>query len=219
MTGGANISLLIEQPGTATMTWIDTIAYEDARGALRDLYDRIRGPDNNVDNIMLAQSLRPHTIEGHMALYKYVLHHPRNVLPKAYLETIGVYVSLLNQCRYCVEHHFTGLKRLLRDDTRATAIRTALEASNPATEFKDRDLAGLRYAEKLTRDPSAMRHADVEALRSAGFDDGEILEINQVTAYFAYANRTVQGLGVDTDGDIIGLSPGSNTDPDDWSHR
>ena len=29
----------------------------------------------------------------------------------------------------------------------------------------------------------------VEGLRAAGYDDGEILEINQVTAYFAYANR------------------------------
>ena len=47
---------------------------------------------------------------------------------------------------------------------------------------------------------------------------GEILEINQVCAYFAYANRTVLGLGVSTDGDIIGLSPNNSEDPEDWSH-
>jgi hypothetical protein len=58
----------------------------------------------------------------------------------------------------------------------------------------------------------------VIALRTAGWDDGEILEINQVTAYFANANRTVLGLGCSTKGDIIGLSPGNNADPDDWSH-
>lgn len=201
------------------MTWIDTIPYEEARGSLRDLYDRIKGPDNNVDNIMLAQSLRPHTIEGHMALYKYVLHHPRNTLPKAYLETIGVYVSMLNRCEYCVQHHFTGLQRLLKDKERGAAIRAALEANDPASVFEDRDLAGLLYAEKLTRNPAAMHRGDVAALRDVGFDDGEILEINQVTAYFAYANRTVLGLGVDTDGDLVGLSPGNAADPDDWSHR
>ena len=72
------------------MTWISTISYNDATGALKRLYDRIKGPDDNVDNIMLAHSLRPHSMEGHMALYKYVLHHPRNALPKSYLETIGV---------------------------------------------------------------------------------------------------------------------------------
>ena len=56
-------------------------------------------------------------------------------------------------------------------------------------------------------------------MRDAGLDDGEILEINQVTAYFAYANRMVLGLGIDTDGDIVGLSPGDSSDPDNWSHH
>jgi len=201
------------------MTWINTISYADASGKLKILYDRIKGPDNNVDNIMLAHSLRPHTMEGHMALYKYVLHHPRNVLPKAYLETIGVYVSLLNQCQYCVEHHFAGLKRLLSDDDRAHEIHVALANGNPAAAFADRELAGLQYAERLTTSAEAMSNDDIEALRAAGFDDGEILEINQVTAYFAYANRTVLGLGINTDGDIIGLSPGDSSDPDNWSHQ
>jgi uncharacterized protein YciW len=63
-----------------------------------------------------------------------------------------------------------------------------------------------------------MIEADVEALRAAGYNDGEILEINQVVSYFAYANRTVQGLGVNTTGDVLGLSPGNTTDADDWQH-
>lgn len=201
------------------MTWIATIAYEDARGALKTLYDRIKGPDDNVDNIMLAHSLRPHTMEGHMALYKYVLHHPRNELPKSYLETIGVYVSILNRCRYCIDHHYAGLLRLLRDDKRAEAIRAALDANEPATAFDGRELAGLRYVGKLTTAPAGVTREDIEGLRAAGFEDGEILEINQVTAYFAYANRMVLGLGIDTDGDIIGLSPGDSSDPNNWSHQ
>ena len=60
------------------MTWITTVAYEKASGKLKKLYDRIKGPDDNVDNIMLAHSLRPHTMEGHMSLYKHVLHHSGN---------------------------------------------------------------------------------------------------------------------------------------------
>jgi alkylhydroperoxidase family enzyme len=49
-----------------------------------------------------------------------------------------------------------------------------------------------------------MARADVEALRAAGCDDGEILEANQVCAYFNYSNRLLNGLGVTTDGDVIG---------------
>jgi uncharacterized peroxidase-related enzyme len=200
------------------MTWIATIAYDQASGALRRLYERIKGPNNNVDNIMLAHSLRPHTMEGHMTLYKYVLHHPGNALPKSYLETIGVYVSLLNRCHYCVDHHFSGLSRLLSDDARAAEIRAALDDRNPAAAFSGRELAGLQYAERLTTSAADLSAGDADDLRRAGFDDGEILELNQVTAYFAYANRTALGLGISADGDIIGLSPGDSSDPDNWSH-
>lgn len=200
------------------MTWIDTISYEDADSGLKQLYDRIKGPDDNVDNIMLAHSLRPHTMQGHMTLYKHVLHHPRNVLPKVYLETIGVYVSLLNNCDYCVEHHFAGMSRLLEDNARADSMRRALQNRRPEDTFDGAELAGLKYAGKLTLAPDQVVQSDIETLRQAGLGDGEILEINQVTAYFCYANRTVLGLGIDTAGDIIGLSPGDSTDPDNWSH-
>lgn len=200
------------------MTWINTISYEDSEGELRDLYDRVKGPDDNVDNIMLAHSLRPHSMQGHMTLYKYVLHHPRNTLPKVFLEVIGVYVSLLNNCAYCVDHHYAGMARLLNDDARADAIRDALLQRSPQDAFAGSELAGLNYARKLTLNADQVSEADIDALRQAGLDDGQILEINQVIAYFGYANRTVLGLGINTGGDIIGLSPGDSSDPDNWSH-
>ena len=200
------------------MTWITTIAYERAGGRLKKLYDRIKGPDDNVDNIMLAHSLRPHSMEGHMTLYKYVLHHSANSLAKSYLETIGVYVSIINNCAYCVEHHFAGLARLLKDKARATEIRNALKSDQLCGCFDAKELAGLVYAAKLTTDPSGIEATDIEDLRGAGYDDGEILEINQVSAYFSYANRTVLGLGINTDGDDLGLSPGDSDDAKNWSH-
>lgn len=200
------------------MSWIRTIGYNGASGRLRKLYDRIKGPDNNVDNIMLAHSLRPHSLEGHMTLYKHVLHNSANTLEPWYLETIGIYVSVLNDCRYCVEHHVAGLARMLTDARRAADIRRALEERRPGPVFSDKELAGLEYAEKLTREPTAITPLDIENLRQSGFDDGEILEINQVTAYFGYANRTVLGLGISTDGDILGLSPRNSDNTEDWTH-
>ena len=76
----------------------------------------------------------------------------------------------------------------------------------------------MHYARQLTRDPAGINQTLVIQLREAGYDDGEILEINQVTAYFSYANRTVLGLGCSTKGDIIGLSPNQSDDPDNWNH-
>jgi uncharacterized peroxidase-related enzyme len=58
------------------------------------------------------------------------------------------------------------------------------------------DQAMLTYVEKLTLRPWQMVEADVAALCEAGFSDAAILDINQVTAYYAYVNRLADGLGV-----------------------
>ena len=201
------------------MSWIKTIAYEKADSKLKALYDRIKGPNNNVDNIMMIHSLRPHSMEGHMAIYKYVLHHRDNTIDKWFLETLGVWVSTLNKCNYCVEHHFTGLKRLLNNDEKATQIRSAIETNNiENAPLENRQKTAMEYARKLTNNPGSIREESIEKLRADGFTDGEILEINQVCAYFSYANRTVLGLGCSTKGDVLGLSPNNNDDPNDWGH-
>jgi uncharacterized peroxidase-related enzyme len=94
-----------------------------------------------------------------------------------------------------------------------------LEAGDiESLDLTPREKLALTYARQLTLRPAEMTALLIEELRGSGFEDGEILEINQVTAYFNYANRTVLGLGASTDGDILGLSPGNSQDPDDWRH-
>ena len=61
------------------------------------------------------------------------------------------------------------------------------------------DRAMLTYAEKLTREPWNMVEADVFAMREAGLSDGAILDTNQVAGYYAFANRLVDGLGVEVE--------------------
>jgi uncharacterized peroxidase-related enzyme len=158
-------------------------------------------------------------MEGHMALYKNVLHHTANTIPTVFLETIGVYVSYLNQCAYCYHHHFAGMKRLLKNDVQAEAIKQAIEKGAINDAFAGKELAALLYAAKLTTHPGASKEDDVLHLKAVGWDDGEILEINQVAAYFAYANRMVLGLGINTEGDIFGLSPEDSEDDGNWGHQ
>jgi len=54
----------------------------------------------------------------------------------------------------------------------------------------------LTYTEKLTRSPGDMAKSDIEALGEAGFSDTDILHITEVVAYYAYANRIADGLGI-----------------------
>lgn len=201
------------------MSWIQVISYQESEGKLRRLYDKVTGPNNNVDNIMMVHGLRPHTMTGHMSLYKNVLHNSNNTLPKWYLETLGVLVSMLNHCEYCVRHHFSGLKRLLHDDEKSSTIKKALEKRVYSDFFETKLSQGLVYAEKLTMDPTSVQEGDIKMMRAVGITDGEILEINQVVSYFNYANRTVLGLGVSTEGDILGLSPNNSDDENNWNHQ
>ncbi len=198
------------------MPFIKVIDPESAKGRLTKIYARVSAPGGQVDNVLQIHSLRPHSLEGHMALYKAVLHHPRNKLPLWFLETIGVQVSLLNKCSYCVRHHSAGLKRILSAEPgRFEAIAAELKLDEPGTLFSVAERAALAYVRKLTTDPGTIKNEDIENMRAAGLKDGEILEVNQVAAYFSYANRTVTGLGVSTDGEKLGLSPENE---ERWEH-
>jgi len=64
-------------------------------------------------------------------------------------------------------------------------------------QITDSDRAMLDYAIKLTLEPWNMIEDDVIVLREQGFSDAAILDINQVTSYYAYVNRLADGLGVE----------------------
>ncbi len=54
----------------------------------------------------------------------------------------------------------------------------------------------LGYVEKVTKAPVSISQDDIAALRSVGFDDTGILQINLIAAWFNYINRVADGLGV-----------------------
>ncbi len=184
--------------------WIEMISPAGASGALADAYEAAGTPHGTVDNVMQAHSLRPHTMLGHIALYKAVLHHEDNTLPASFLEAIGVYTSYLNGCEYSLAHHEHNARVLLGGGELGDARLNALKDRAPEREFSGKHLALLKYVEKLTLDVANLERTDVVALREAGATDGEILETNQVCGYFNYVNRHLNGLGVTTDGDVIG---------------
>ena len=62
------------------------------------------------------------------------------------------------------------------------------------------DRAMLDYAVKLTEHPAGMTALDLERLREAGFTDEAILHIAEITAYYAFANRIADGLGIELEG-------------------
>lgn len=180
------------------------ISDEEANESLSETLDLARTPHGTVDNVMRVHSLRPNTMRGHVVLYRAALHDKANTLPTWLQETISSYVSILNHCPYSLANHWTNARHLIDDSKRADDIEKALQAKRPQDCFKDAELALLQYAEKLTLSPDLMVEQDIKNMRAAGIDDGQILEANQIICYFNYANRSLNGLGVSTDGDIVG---------------
>ena len=184
--------------------WIRMLSDEEAGGDLQEALALARTPHGTVDNVMRVHSLRPSTLRGHVALYRAALHDDANTLPAWLQECIATWVSILNDCPYSLANHWANARHLVGDDGRADRIEAALAARRPEDAFEGRELALMRYAEKLTLRPGDMERADVDALVAAGLDDGEILEANQIVGYFNYVNRCLNGLGVTTEGDVVG---------------
>ena len=184
--------------------WIHMIPLEQATGKLKEMYELALTPSGTVDNVMRAHSLRPHSMQGHLVLYRSALHNPDNTLPFWFLEVVASYVSMTNRCDYSLTHHWANARRLMQDPARAQQVHDALEAAQPERAFSGKELAFLNYARKLTAQVGAMARPDWVALKAAGCEDGEILEVNQVVAYFNYSNRLLNGLGVTTQGDVVG---------------
>lgn len=91
-----------------------------------------------------------------------------------------------------MKHHGAGLRKLTKN---AALVENLINDFRQA-EISEAELAMLEYAAKLTLEPRNMKETDVIALRESGFSDAAILDINQITGYYAFVNRLADGLGV-----------------------
>jgi len=92
-----------------------------------------------------------------------------------------------------VQHHGEGLLRELQDQ----ALVDQIKADYRHAELGAADRAMLEYVDVLTVTPAQVTEGLVVAMRDQGFSDEAILEINQITGFFAWCNRTIDGLGVE----------------------
>lgn len=175
------------------MAWIRVVGPGEAEGQLLGIYEEVGRRRGSIANVYRVHSLNPRALQAHLDLYMAVLYR-RGGLSRAQREMIGVHVSGLNGCRYCVVHH---AEALARHENSVEVVEAALPRNAMDAPISPRDRAMLAYATKLSNEPEHMGEADVERLRRHGFDDEAILDINLIASYFNFVNRVVQGLGVE----------------------
>lgn len=113
-------------------------------------------------------------------------------------ERIGVLVSGLNGCSYCVKHHGEAL-RALGDDP---AVIDTLGRGEIPADLGAADQALLRWVRQGAAAPAGATQAMIEDLGTRGFDDRAILDAALAVTYFSFVNRLVLLLGVPIEPDF-----------------
>jgi len=86
---------------------------------------------------------------------------------------------------------------LIRDDEQADKILSGILDDYKTAAISEKEKAMLDYAVKLTEKPASVEKNDLDKLRGFELSDRDILDLNQVIAYFNYVNRTADGLGIE----------------------
>jgi uncharacterized peroxidase-related enzyme len=84
----------------------------------------------------------------------------------------------------------------LRETGMDNAQILALARDPLSVELPSVEAELVRYAVKLTRDPSSVSEEDIDRLRAVGLDDLDILDANSQCAHLNYVNRVASGLGI-----------------------
>ncbi|HET6378479.1 MAG TPA: peroxidase-related enzyme [Methylocella sp.] len=107
-------------------------------------------------------------------------------------EKIAVAVADRDACNYCLAAH-TALGKKAGATSDEMAEAQAGRSADPKTA------AALAFALKLVEERGQVSEADVQALRAAGFDDGQIVEIIAHVALNLFTNYVNLALDVPVD--------------------
>jgi uncharacterized peroxidase-related enzyme len=113
-------------------------------------------------------------------------------------EKIAVAVANRNDCHYCLAAH-TALGR------KAGASAAEMGAAQTGQSDDPRTAAALAFALKLVEVRGQVTEADVQALRSAGFSDGQVVEIVAHVALNLFTNYVNVAFAVPVDFPSVAL--------------
>lgn len=176
----------------AKMAFIKVIDEEEAAGELKKVYDQITSARSKLSNIMKIHSLLPDTMIKHLELYLSIM-FSKGTLTREEKEILAVAVSINNNCDYCIKHHAEALNHYWKNSERLNKFITSLD--DPA--FSNKFRLSVKYASKLTTNPSTVSKSEIDELKKAGWTDEDILTINLIISYFNFVNRIALGLGVE----------------------
>jgi uncharacterized peroxidase-related enzyme len=181
------------------MAFIRTIPPSDAEGPVREMYRQAQSRFGYVPNWAQAFSLRPGVRDGWAALLGSI---QSNLSVRSYeLATLAAARALRSS--YCALAHGSVLADKVFDARAVAAIAT----DAPEAPLEPRERAVMAFAEKVARRADQITAADVDGLRSHGYQDEEIFDLAAAAAARCFFSTLLDALGVEADSSFRDLDP------------
>ena len=166
----------------------------EATGEVAALYEHFRSHFGRpqVPGILKCFATHPPLLRAMTALSESLL-FAEGALGRRHKEMIATFVSARNECAYCADSH----GYFLRVHGGSNEVVCALQEGDLfSTEFTAAEQALLAFVQKVNVHSNEVTPADIESLRSSGWNDLQIAECIHLTALFATFNRVANTFGL-----------------------
>ncbi len=173
------------------MSRISTPASIDAAPvASRPLLEAVKKQLGSVPNLFRLVANSPAALEGYLGMHGAL---GKGTLPAPTRERIALAVAEINGCNYCLAAHTYLARNLARLDDAEIAANRAGGSRDPKAD------AAVRFAAAVGRERGHVRAEDLAAVRAAGYDDAQIIEIVQHVALNTWTNYVNEVAQTDID--------------------
>lgn len=167
---------------------------EAAPAATQPLLQAVQQGLGVVPNLFRLMANSPAALEGLLGLNGAL---GKGALDAATRERIALAVAQVNGCSYCLSAHtFIGSNMLKLDQAELTANRNG--HSNDAKAD-----AAVSFAVKVTKARGAVTQADFDAVRAAGYNDAQLVEIVAHVALNTLTNYVNEVFKTDIDFPVV----------------
>ena len=154
------------------------------------VFSAIREQFGFLPNFFPAQTSRPDLIDAEVSLTANIL-LKQGALERRQKEYIFLVCSAANLSTYFVTAHYEIVRMLQLEGPEPEQI--AINHVHAKIPMADKAL--LNFCAKLNGQPSKIKASDVEALRTYGFTEQQILEAVLIVGWAKFANTVAFGLG------------------------
>ncbi|MDH3064161.1 CMD domain protein [Achromobacter insolitus] len=169
--------------------WLDVVNVDTATPEQIAVLEESH-PKAKVSDYYLFLVHQPEILRQRSTAFNAIMYAPGG-LSRAERELGSTYVSRVNGCVYCASVHAQRFEQLAkRNDVIAQVFEDPATAGTTA-----RELAIGKFSIQITEAPAAVNADSIQALKDAGLNEGEILDLLHSDAIFAWANRLMLNLG------------------------